>query len=360
MSSLSLGLAGDTMPTRPLKDQTGAIPADSAPIFEFLRSADLTIANLELPITDGKRHPIEKPLIIWAEPHLAGDIVEMGIDIANIANNHSVDYGWDGLVDTIDALSPHGVKCVGAGETIEQALAPAIVEVRGKKVAVLGISCLLPTGVAAGEGRPGVAPIHIHVSYEIDAYFQMEEPGEPNTVRVCTRADEVDIARVEAAISALKKQVDLVVVSIHWGFGSTEQLADYQVPLSRRLIDAGADVIHGHHPHAVHPVGFYKGKPIIFAPGTLIAQQVFLPANDWVKGMWKKMSLDGFICSVAIDDDGASSVTVIPTVLNGSMVATPATGEVFDRIAERLVRLCPLYGGSVALEGRSLKITAKS
>ncbi len=360
MGAFSLGLAGDTMPTRPLLNAVGEMPADCVPVFQFLKEADLTIANLELPFTDGSRKPIEKPLIIWCEPHLAGDIVRMGIDVVNIANNHSVDYGWDGLADTISALEPHGIKCAGAGETLELSLVPVVSEVSGLKVATLGVSCLLPTGVAAGEGRPGVTPIHIHVSYEIDAYFQMEEPGEPNTVKVHTRTEEADVARLEQRIAELRKTVDVVVVSIHWGFGSTEQLADYQVPLARRLIDAGADVIHGHHPHAVHPVGFYKGKPIIFAPGTLVAQQVFLPANDWVQGMWKKMSLDGFVCKIDFDDSGAATVNIMPTVLNQDMIATRADGEAFERIAERLERLSSSYGGAVSREAGMLKVTASA
>src|SRR5580698_5967268 len=118
MSTFTLGLAGDTMPTRPLLDDGQKIPADCAPVFDFLRSAHLSIANLELPFTDGSHRPIEKPLIIWCEPHLAGDIPRMGIDVVNIANNHSVDFGYDGLSDTIEALQPHGVACVGAGETL--------------------------------------------------------------------------------------------------------------------------------------------------------------------------------------------------------------------------------------------------
>jgi poly-gamma-glutamate capsule biosynthesis protein CapA/YwtB (metallophosphatase superfamily) len=352
--ALTMALTGDVLPTRRLLADGRPVCPASEPALDLLRSADVTIGNFEMPLT---RHsePKEKILNIRAEPEVAEDIPMLGFNCLTVANNHSVDYGWQGLTDTMTALRSAGVQTIGAGETLEEAARPAIIEVNGFRIGVVAFSCLLPAGSAAAPDRAGLSPIHIETSYEINSYYQMEEPGEPAVVNVRTRVRKQDQAFAEQCIRQCRAEVDFLVASIHWGYGSSELLADYQQPLGRALIDAGANIVHGHHPHAVHAAEFYDGKAILYSLGTLIGQQTFLDASEQVKQLWSEMSPDGYVALLDIEDDGSYRLHAKPTTLNADRLPERATGTAFERVSERLHRLslphqADVIGGPDGLE----------
>ena len=232
-------------------------------------------------------------------------------------------------------------------KTSEEASSPIIREVAGRRVGVIAFSCLTPTGMGAGPNRPGISALHVETAYEIDPWYQMEEPGDPSVVTIRTRVREADRLRAEAIVRQARGSCDLLVVTMHWGYGSGEVLAEYQRPLAEALIEAGADVIHGHHPHAVHPVGFYRGKPILYGLGTFIGQQVFLPAPQTVQALWAGMSPDGAVAELHFTEGSVAEVILHPTTLNDDRLPVLARGSVFDRIANRLARLSTPYGASV-------------
>ncbi len=220
----------------------------------------------------------------------------------------------------------------------------------------MAFSCLTPTGMGAGPGRPGISAVHIETAYEIDPWYQMEEPGDPSVVKIRTRARDQDLAEVQRLVGEARASCDLLVVTIHWGFGSGEELAEYQLPLGQALIEAGADLVHGHHPHAVHPIGFHQGKPILFGLGTFIGQQVFLDAPPNVKAMWAGMSPDGYVARIGFSDDDNPSIALHPTTLDNDRLPQRARGEDFDQIAERLRRLSAPYGATVTADGDILRV----
>ena len=336
--TLTLALTGDVLPTRRLlADGRPACPA-AEPVLELLRSADVAIGNFEMPLTRNGE-PKEKLLNIRADPEVADDLPMLGFDCLTVANNHSVDYGWRGLSDTMTALRGAGVQTIGAGESLEVAARPAIIEAKGWRVGVVAFSCLLPTGSAAAPDRAGLSPIHVETSYEIDSYYQMEEPGDPSVVKIRTRVRERDLAFAEQCVRQCRAKVDFLVASVHWGYGSGELLADYQQPLGRALIDAGADIVHGHHPHAVHAVEFYGGKAILYSLGTLIGQQTFLDASEQVKQLWAGMSPDGYVASLQVEADGSYRLRATPTTLNADRMPERTDGSAFERVSERLRRL---------------------
>jgi poly-gamma-glutamate capsule biosynthesis protein CapA/YwtB (metallophosphatase superfamily) len=355
MTPVTIALTGDILPTRPLLAERAAPSPGVEEVLAVLRDHDVAVGNFEMPLTS-RGEPREKLLAIRANPYVGRDHAVLGLDVATVANNHSLAYGWEGHVDTKDALVEAGFRPIGAGLTLAEAARPAVVDVAGTRVGVLAFSCLLPTGAAAANGRRGLNPIHVETSYEIDSYYQMEEPGDPSVVTVRTRVRPEDQAFAESCIRRLRRDVDALVVSLHWGFGSGEQLADYQQPLGRALIDAGADVVHGHHPHAVHPVEIYRGKPIFYGLGTLVGQQTFLDASPAVRRLWEAMSPDG--CVALLDIEGEEcAVRALPTSLNLERLAQPARGEKFERIVERLRRLCAGHGTEVAGDGQQLLFT---
>jgi poly-gamma-glutamate synthesis protein (capsule biosynthesis protein) len=140
-------------------------------------------------------------------------------------------------------------------------------------VAFGGFNATLPQGAAASPNRPGTAPLRVESSYVADATLE-EQPGTSPYVR--TSPFEPDLAYAADRIGDARRTADVVVVSVHWGvppgwaapFQGT--LADYQPPMAHALIDAGADVILGHHPHTLHGVEIYRGKPILYSLGNYV------------------------------------------------------------------------------------------
>ncbi|EWY40719.1 hypothetical protein N825_32855 [Skermanella stibiiresistens SB22] len=342
MADFSLALTGDILPTRRLLDP----PASALAVYQLLHDSDLAVGNFEMPLTRGGA-PVEKLLNIRAAPEIAADVPGIGVDIVTIANNHAVDYGWTGLDETRRGLTDAGLRVIGAGLDQAEASLPAVMDVAGRRVGIVAFSCLTPTGMAAGPDRPGISPIRVETAYEVDPWYQMEEPGDPSAIRIRTTVRADDAASALAAVTALRGRCDVVVATIHWGFGSGEDLAEYQMPLGRALIEAGADIVHGHHPHAVHGIGFHRGKPILFSLGTFIGQQVFLEASPKVKALWAGMSPDGYVAQTLFADGGAIRLRVFPTTLDAERLPMLATGDGFHRVADRLARLSGPLGAEV-------------
>jgi poly-gamma-glutamate synthesis protein (capsule biosynthesis protein) len=338
------------------------IPLDNInadPIFSAIRDSDFSVINFEIPLTE-RGMPTQKLLSIRTSPTAVDGFSSLKFRVATLANNHAPDYGWEGLMDTRKALEDQLIQVVGLGETLAAALQPVITTVKSKKIGVLAFSCLSPAGAAASSDRSGIACVRILTSYEIDPGYQMEEPGDPGCISIRTRVQSDDLAMVCDVVRKAKESCDYLIASIHWGFGSTEALAEYQPALAEALIDAGADVIHGHHPHAIQAIGFYRDRPIIFSANVLIGQQVFLPASEQVHELWRAMSSEGFIARLTLGDKNDSGIEVIPTVLNEQRLPVSPTPATVDRILERLEKLSVLQGGAVRrMDGRIMVFPAK-
>ncbi|WBU58136.1 CapA family protein [Paracoccus sediminicola] len=352
MNQITIALVSDIYVTRPLE----GLPDSAHEVFELLRRADLSIGNFEIPLSD-RGAPVEKLLNIRAAPEIAQHLDALGLDAVTLANNHAVDYGWPALAQTRDLLRARGLRVVGAGEDLDAAMRPEICEVKGRRIGLIGFSCLLPGSMAAAKTRPGIAPIHVRTAYQIDPVYQIEEPGEPAVVRVRTEVEPDDLARACRAVTALKSDCDFVIVSIHWGYGSVEHQADYQMPLARALIEAGADTIHGHHPHSVQGIAFHAGRPILFSGNVFIGQQVFLDASDQVRAIWAEMSPYGYVARLRLEDRAQPGLEIIPIVLDESRLPVLARGEALERFRSQLSRLCEALGSEVQLRGDVMSIS---
>jgi poly-gamma-glutamate capsule biosynthesis protein CapA/YwtB (metallophosphatase superfamily) len=253
----------------PLYPPDPASPGSSE-VWDHLRSADLSTANLEIPLSTGGSSA-DKAITLRAGPEVAPSLRDLGIGLVTVANNHALDYGADGLYDTLSALRDADVVAVGGGRNLEEATQPALVSVGEASVAVFGLASTLPPGFAAGPGRPGIAPVRARSRFYVDAVSLDEQPGMSPWVE--TEAVEEDVRQTCQRIRSDREQTDLVVIHIHWGIPNgwcaafQGPLADYQRPLGRALIDAGADLVVGHHPHVVHGVERYKGGLIAYSLG---------------------------------------------------------------------------------------------
>ncbi len=354
MARIRITLGGDILPIRPMTP----LPATAAPLFALAKTADFALANFEMPLTD-RGTPVQKLLNIRAPAGIAPSIAALGFDAVTIANNHAVDYGWDGLADTRSGLEAAGIAVLGAGATRTEASRPLIRDVGGVRVGVVPFSCLTPTGMSASDARPGISALHVDTAYEIDPWYQMEEPGDPSVVKIRTSIRPADLLWALDLIAATRARCDVLIVTIHWGFGSGEDLAEYQEPLARQMIEAGADVIHGHHPHAVHGIGYHRGKPILYCAGTLVGQQVFLPASPQVIALWAGMSADGFLTQFEWSDGEIGPLVLTPTTLDADRMPIAAEGPSFAAIADRLARLSAPLGAVIrSVDGRLEAIPA--
>jgi Bacterial capsule synthesis protein PGA_cap len=150
---------------------------------------------------------------------------------------------------------------VGVGANIAEARKPVVVEAKGRRVAFLAYSSILPMSYWAEESRPGCAPMRAWTHYE---QIEHDQPGTP--CRIHTFPNREDLHALVHDVRQAKLQADFVAVSLHWGIHFVPGvIADYQRDVGRAAIDAGADVIFGHHAHILKGVDVYKGKPIIYS-----------------------------------------------------------------------------------------------
>lgn len=347
-SQTLITLCADVLPVRALD---GLSPQNEL-VFAELRASDFTLGNFEMPITE-QGQPLHKLLNIRAPHSVTPSLSRIGLNAVTLANNHAPDYGWVGLCDTRNALHSQGIRTLGAGENRQAAAEPLYAEVNGVRIGVVAFTCLTPTGCDASDTRAGLSSLRVQTGYEVDPWYQMEEPGDPACVRIRTEVRTDDMQWAKTVVSEARAQCDLLIATVHWGFGSTEALAEYQPVLARALIEAGVDVVHGHHPHAVQAVGFYQGKPIIYSANVLIGQQVYLPASDKVHALWDGMSRDGFVTVLHLQGESVMQIELRPTVLDANRLPTFAEGTDFDRIAQRLQTLSEEHGVDVEVrDGR--------
>lgn len=209
---------------------------------------------------------------------MARIFTDCGFDAVTIANNHMYDFGPDALLDTRALLLSKGIAVTGAGRDLDEARKPAIVERKGIKLGFLGYCSVIPAGGEAAPGKAGIAPLRVSTSYE--------HRGPHADVRVITRPDESDMKMILDDVTALRKQVDIVVVAFHWGVIWVPRIiADYQVIAAHACIDAGADLILGHHAHVPKAIEMYKGKAIFYSLSNFCMTKPF-PSDRWAEAPW--------------------------------------------------------------------------
>lgn len=243
---ITLAFAGDTYGLGLEDDVAAGIAARLAPMRPFLDAADVAVLNLETAITD-RGEPVPKQFTFRTEPGILDGIAVAGVDAVSMANNHGLDYGPDGLVDTLAARAASPIPVVGIGEDEDDALAPAIFDVRGTKVAVIGATQVLDGTV-------------------IDAWTATSDnPGMASAKRVDELVTAVSFARAAA---------DVVVVFLHWGVEGQSCPSSSQAELAQALGDAGAAAVVGGHAHRVQGGGWSGSTYVDYGLGNFAFQAV--------------------------------------------------------------------------------------
>lgn len=262
-----------------------------------LKRGHIAIGNLEAPITDrgaeftGKRFRFRSP------PDSAVAIKEAGFSVLSLANNHIMDYGATGLSDSIKYLDSNSILHTGAGMNLDSARKPAILDAAGSKVAFLSYSLTYPAEYFAGHTRYGTAPGYA-------AFFR----------------NDIKLAR---------KHADHVVVSFHWGKELAEKPSPYQRRAARAAIDAGADVVLGHHPHVLQGIERYRNGLILYSLG------------NYAFGSRSRHADRSIIALISLNE-GARNVEIIPlNVLNREVNFNPRPlqGSAGRQVVDRLARI---------------------
>lgn len=313
--SLTLLLTGDSMITRRVMraGDTGAVA-----VRERIQAADVAFTNLEVLPNDFVGHPVQES----GGDHMAAnawvidELVAMGFGLFATAHNHSLDYGVEGVLATIERLDARGVSHAGLGRNLGEARMPAFHDTPQGNVALLSCSSTFGRGYQAGEqrpdmqGRPGLNPLRTTTTYvvsheELDQLraiatrLGLEQRrlerlefgfGAPPSDDVWTlgemrfRAgdepaieqtnDERDLEAMAAWVRDARLRAAWVVVSLHaHEQGATkEDPAGFIGHFARRMIDEGADVVVGHGPHLLRGMEVYRGKPIFYSLGNFIDQ----------------------------------------------------------------------------------------
>jgi len=228
-----------------------------ASIRDVMNDIDVGVGHVEWPHTD--RGWVCSAMIPapGCPPHNIKTVADAGFDVVTLAHNHTFDQGPYGITDTIEAAENSGMVAVGAGLDIHQARKPAILEVNGVRLGFLSYNAVGPSESFATISKAGAAPIRVHSHYDLE----LASPGSYATAY--TFVDPASLDEMRADISDLKSRVDVVCVSVHKGMIITRAaLADYERPLCFAAIDAGADIVVGHHAHMLRGVEVYQGRPI--------------------------------------------------------------------------------------------------
>lgn len=238
------------------------IGAKTSPLKEVaatFQKADLSYGNLEIPLTSSKTPTRRKSaeeikakhqFILKAEPSHIGNL-KGTFDLVSLANNHAMDYGTQGITETINLLNKAGIQHAGAGMNIYDATTPTIKTLpNGIRVGMISYLAFVSTG-GLWKCTPATA--------KTSGLAGLDLGGNPQSDRV------QDIVR------AAKKKCDVLLVALHWGIERQTKPTKYQINLGRNFIRSGADVVLGAHPHRLQGREIYKGKPILYSMGNLIS-----------------------------------------------------------------------------------------
>jgi len=245
--NISIVFCGDIMLDGSVRNIINKYGLDSVFPKEYrtpFQNADITMIDLEMPISN-KGIPVpDKEYTYRGDPSGIELLKDMGVNIVTLANNHTLDYGQDAFMNTIDLLNQNGIKHVGGGKDLDEAKQWVTMQAGDKKVAFLAASRVIPAlDWYATKNRPGL--------------FGTYDPTELNK--------QIDLA---------KKEADYVVVFAHWGVEKNTVPEKYQQNLAHGYIDAGADLVVACHTHVLQSFEYYKDKLIAYSLGNFIFTDV--------------------------------------------------------------------------------------
>lgn len=299
---MKIGFVGDFMPSG---DQIGKPLSISHRLKNKMDSFDLRVATLETAVGSyAEIDEIKMPkseVSVWSKSEDLQKLLDLNINVVSLANNHACDCGVGSMLQLLDTLRNVGITPIGGGHNLEEAMKPAVFEKEGESVAIIG--CCEDNPVALGT-------LHFATGTEGGIY----------------RLDEKTIL---PQIQELKRQYNYVAVVVHWGVEHRWLPENYDVVKGQKLIEAGADMVIGGHPHHIQPIKLYKNRPVFYSLGNFhfpdfcldkVSNTYYpgkdefdkLPVFDWMapakrnfamRYFWKYYGRLGLVASVKLNQE---------------------------------------------------------
>jgi poly-gamma-glutamate capsule biosynthesis protein CapA/YwtB (metallophosphatase superfamily) len=276
-----------------------------------LSAADLLIINLECVIARGGRPWSRWPKVFHfqADPIAIASLQLAGINCGTLANNHVLDFEEEALTEMLALLDKAKIKHAGAGLNLNEAMQPAVLETSGLKVAVVAFTDNEP-GWAATAGTAGT-----------------------NYIQISLAEESLKVVK-ESIIKSRTAGADLVIFSIHWGPNMAERPSPLFQQFAHAVMDAGADVFHGHSAHVFQGIEIYGGKPIIYDAGDFVDDYSVDPVlrND-----------RGLIFRLLVEEKQVKHLQLLPVLISKCQVNV-ANGSHRKAIVERISSLSAEMG----------------
>lgn len=281
-----------------------------------LREAHLVYGNLECPISirgeRTKRKPIEDP-VFRAAPIVVSGLKYSGFNILNLANNHTLDFGGDALLDTLEILDNNNIKRVGAGKDEKEAREPLIIEINGLRISFISY--------------PAIAPDFFH-SERVLLYDLKKN----------------------------KHKADIIIVSLHTGVEYANYPTLSIINFARKCVEFGANLVLGHHPHVLQGIEYYKHGVIVYSLGNFVSDQSDLETKkeDFSRTLFSRypkfqskypefrLSLDdkrdseSLIFRCNIEMNGVKNIELLPVRINSNFQPQLLTGEEKEAILRKI------------------------
>ena len=274
----------------------GILDCIGSSLVERMRNADICMINNEFPYSDRGTPLANKKFTFRAKPETAEFLTLLGVDIVSLANNHAYDYGADALLDTFDTLTSNGIKYVGAGHNLSEAMTPQYFNVNGNTISIVAATqierSLPPDTVEATESTPGVLRT-------------------------------LDPSKFVSVIEEAKANSDICIVFVHWGSENVTDFEQSQAELAAAYSKAGADLILGAHPHVLQGFDYVNDVPVLYSMG-----------NYW----FNSKALDSCVVEVKINDKKLDSIKFVPCRQHDCKTeeVTAGTTQDYERILSEM------------------------
>ncbi len=294
---LTVTFVGDVILGRTVHTIMTRLNDYSAPfrlVADELKKSDLTIANLECSLSDNITPPTD-PFTFSFMTFTAGadGLALSGVDAVTQANNHSMNFGAQGMRDTLAALDQRKIRHFGIGENLTEARQPVIFETNGRRIAILGYDGITGTTYGATDSTAGTAPLDVDLMAE-------------------------DIA-------AARQAADIVIPFVHWGIEYQLVPSEAQRSIAKNAIDVGADMVIGSHCHWVQGMEIYNGKPIIYSLANFVFDQD-----------WSLETKQGLIMHLVFRPNGLAAIRFVPVLIEDFYRPRIVDGSQMTQILDRI------------------------
>ncbi|MGZ3252879.1 MAG: CapA family protein [Burkholderiaceae bacterium] len=324
-ASVRLMVGGDVMLGRNVGEMISRNGAGYplGPIADLLRQGDLALANLECAITSCTDiwAGVPKAFYFGAPPQAAQSLADAGINLVSLANNHALDFGVKGLLDTLHLLQVQRVRYAGAGMNIDAAASPVILDCHGIKFGMVAF-CDHQADFAARQNHPGIA------------YLDLDN-------------ERATLDAFRKALAPMRNAaVDWPILSLHWGPNMVLRPSAKFRRLAHAAIEMGWKILFGHSAHVYQGIEIYRGCPILYAAGDLVDDYYVDPdfKND-----------HQLLFEMELTRTALQRIALHP-VFSQNCQARRATGEQFETIVEWMTSFCHEMGTRVQRQGEKIWI----